>query len=160
MSTELAPSRLRRLPSWMLNQTAALAHRLVTEGLGAVGFHRYHYALMSTLEEFGPTSQADLGRRSGLDRSDVVAVLDVLAERKLIERTPDVSDRRRNTITLTSAGVRQLRQLDGELARAQDALLAALSSSEREHLARLLDRVLVSHAPSPEAASEPRQKGP
>lgn len=139
------PARLRNTPSRLLTQTAVHAHRLVAQGLSASGAHRYHYALLAALEEFGPASQAALGRRGGIDRSDVVAGVDELVDQKLVRRTPDPSDRRRNVITLTAAGRRQLRRLDGVVAGIQDALLEPLSAAERTQLTRLLSRVLDHH---------------
>jgi DNA-binding MarR family transcriptional regulator len=150
METTAAPARLRRLPSWLINQTAVPAHRLVAEGLAAeptlAWATRYHYSLLAALEEFGPASQAALGRRCGIDRSDVVAVINELVDRKLVERASDPDDRRRNIITITPAGIQQLRRLDALLTQIQDELLAPLSTDERDQLARLLTRVLDHHA--------------
>jgi DNA-binding MarR family transcriptional regulator len=141
------PARLRGTPSWLLTQTAAHASRLVSEGFAGAGARGYHYRLLAALEEFGSASQAALGRRGGIDRSDVVAALNELAEGGLVERAPDPGDRRRNVVTITPAGVGQLRRLDGVLAEVQDELLAPLSADERDELARLLTRVLDHHAP-------------
>ena len=140
------PTRLRGTPSWLITQTARHASRLVSEGFTTAGARGYHYRLLAALEEFGPASQAALGRRVGIDRSDVVATVNQLAEGGLVERAPDPEDRRRNVVTITPAGGEQLRRLDGVLAGIQDELLAPLSTHEREELARLLTRVLDHHA--------------
>lgn len=133
------------LPSWLITQTALHAHRLVAEGLAAVDARGHHFRLLAELERLGPVSQATLGRSSGIHLSDVVAALNELAERGLVERAPDPADRRRNTVTITTAGRRQLRRQERRLARAQDELLAPLSQPEREQLARLLGEVLQHH---------------
>jgi MarR family transcriptional regulator, lower aerobic nicotinate degradation pathway regulator len=140
-----APNRLTSQPSWLITQTAAHAHRLVSDGLAEVGSRGYHYRLLATLDEGGPGSQADLGRRSGIHFSDIVATINELVERRLVEREPDPVDRRRNIITITAAGRRHLRRLDAQLAAIQDDLLAPLSADERATLTRLLDRVLEFH---------------
>lgn len=134
-----------RLPSWLLTQTAGHAQRLVGEGFAAVGARGYHYRLLATLERSGPASQADLGRRSGIHLSDMVAAINELADRELVERAPDPADRRRNTISLTAAGRRQLRRLEARLAGIQDELLAPLSAEERELLTQLLTRLADHH---------------
>ncbi|GGS30809.1 MarR family winged helix-turn-helix transcriptional regulator [Actinokineospora fastidiosa] len=134
-----------RLPSWLLTQTAGHAHRLVGEGFSAVGARGYHYRLLATLEELGPASQAALGRRSGIHLSDMVAAINELADRDLVERAPDPADRRRNIISLTTAGKRQLRRLEKQLAETQDELLAPLSPKERGHLTDLLSKLLDHH---------------
>jgi DNA-binding MarR family transcriptional regulator len=142
---DAAPSRLASLPSWLLTQTALHAHRLVSDGLAAIGARGYHYRLLATLEEFGPASQAALGRRSGIHFSDIVAAINELADRELVDRAPDPADRRRNIITITPAGRRQLRRLDKQVTRVQDELLAPLAPDERDQLTRLLARLLDHH---------------
>jgi DNA-binding MarR family transcriptional regulator len=142
---EETPASWESLPSWLLTQTANHAHRLVTDGFSAVHARGYHYRLLATLEEFGPASQAALGRRSGIHLSDMVAAINELADHKLVERAPDPSDRRRNVISLTARGKRQLRQLEKRLAQTQDELLAPLSPKERQRLTQLLSRLLDHH---------------
>jgi MarR family transcriptional regulator, lower aerobic nicotinate degradation pathway regulator len=145
---DAAPSRLSTLPSWLMTQTAMHAHRLATEGFAAVNARGYHYRLLATLDEYGPASQATLGRRSGIHFSDIVAAINELAERQLVERAPDPTDRRRNVITITRDGRRQLRRLDKQLTKVQDELLAPLAPDERDQLTRLLARVLDHHTRS------------
>ncbi|WP_141579749.1 MarR family transcriptional regulator [Actinomadura sp. WMMA1423] len=140
------PARLRRTPSWLINLVSAQSHRLVSEGFTAAGARGYHYRLLAALDEYGPSSQADLGRRAGIDRSDVVAAVNELAAKNMVDRSPDPSDRRRNVITLTPEGSRHLAELDEVVIRIQDDLLAPLSPDERTRLADLLARVADHHA--------------
>ncbi|MGW6500227.1 MarR family winged helix-turn-helix transcriptional regulator [Nonomuraea angiospora] len=139
------PQRLRTLPSRLTNQAAQTANRFVDQALGQAGVRRYHYALLAALEEYGPASQAALGRRTGIDRSDMVATVNDLAERQLLERAPDPDDRRRNIITITAAGRSQLTHLDGLLAAAQDEFLAPLPAADRRNLIDLLTRLVAHH---------------
>jgi DNA-binding MarR family transcriptional regulator len=133
------------VPSWLLTQTATHAGRLVSEGFAAVDARGYHFRVLTTLDEHGPASQASLGRRSGIHLSDLVAALNELEERGYVERSADPEDRRRNVITVTAAGRRQLRRLEKQVAQIQDQLLAPLSPEERDELARLLTRLLRHH---------------
>lgn len=139
------PARLAAKPTWLISETFWLAHRIRTERFAAAGSRGYDYRLLAALEEFGPASQASLGRHAGMDRSDVAAVLNDLAERGLARRSPDPADGRRNIITITPAGAAHLQELDQVLAGVQDELLAGLSPAERRQLARLLTRVLKHH---------------
>jgi len=143
--SETTSASWESLPSWLLTQTAQHAHRLVGDGFSAVGARGYHYRLLATLEEFGPASQAALGRRSGIHLSDMVAAINELADHHLVERAPDPADRRRNIISLTAAGRRQLRRLEKQLAETQDELLAPLLPDERQRFAELLSRLLDHH---------------
>ena len=140
------PSRLAEKPTWLISETSRHAHRLLTEALAGAGSRGYDYRVLAALQEFGPASQARLGRRTVMDRSDVASVLNDLAGRRLAERSPDPADGRRNVITITPAGTAHLRGLDELMADVQDELLAPLSSAEREQLISLLTRILERHA--------------
>jgi MarR family transcriptional regulator, lower aerobic nicotinate degradation pathway regulator len=140
------PAILMAKPSWLISEVSRLAHPLITARLATAGSRGYHYRLLAALAEFGPASQASLGRRTAMDRSDVAAAVNELAGRGLAGRAPDPADRRRNVISITPAGTAHLRRLEELLAGAQDELLAPLSPAERQQLIRLLDRILEHHA--------------
>jgi len=140
------PARLMAKPSWLISEVSRLAHPLLTGTLATAGSRGYDYRLLAALQEFGPASQASLGRRTGMDRSDVAAAVNELAARGLAQRAPDPADRRRNVVSITRAGTVHLRRLDELLDGVQDELLAPLSPAERQQLIRLLDRILEHHA--------------
>ncbi|MET8652486.1 MarR family winged helix-turn-helix transcriptional regulator [Nocardia aurea] len=141
-----AADRLRALPTRLVNQVAIVADRATDRALEHTGSRRHHYALLTTLRAFGPDSQAELGRRTRVDRSDIVAALNDLAERGFVERSPDPGDRRRNIVTMTDSGARHLAELDRRLDTAQDELLAGFSAAERTELVELLTRILDHHS--------------
>ena len=133
---------MEQLPSYLLTQTAAHASRLVTDGFAAVGARGYHYRMLATLRETGPASQADLGRRTGIHFSDVVATLNELTDGGYVERAPDPADRRRNVVTITERGERRAAELLARAHAIQDELLGPLSPAERATLTGLLARML------------------
>jgi DNA-binding MarR family transcriptional regulator len=122
------------------------------ERLAAHGVRKWHYAVLATLAEFGPAAQADIGRRLGVDRSDMVALLNDLQAEGYISRAPDPTDRRRNSVVLTPAGRTVLDRFDRLVIEADDTLLRSLSPGERDHLATLLERILHDHGTPPEPA--------
>jgi DNA-binding MarR family transcriptional regulator len=134
-----------RLASWLVSRAAAHAERLTGEAFAAAGGRRHHYALLASLAELGPSSQAGLGRRCGLDRSDVAAMVNELAQAGHLERAQDPADRRRNLIALTATGQARLAELDRLVDALQDELLAPLSPPERAEFVRLLTLVLHHH---------------
>ena len=142
---EETPERLAGKPSWLLTQLAVHAHRLASEGFAEAGARGYHYRVLAALDEFGVASQAELGRRCNMDRSDVVAAVTELAERGFVERTQDPQDRRRNMVTLTELGRTQLCRLERALDQAQEDLLGPLAAQDRQTLTRLLGVLLRHH---------------
>ncbi|GAB2630402.1 MarR family winged helix-turn-helix transcriptional regulator [Nocardia goodfellowii] len=142
MPLQETPTRLRSKPTWLISKTAVRAHRLIGDAMAAVGGRAYHFAILAALDEFGPDSQVRIGQRCGIDQSDMHAMLAELVEQGHVARAPDPSDRRRNLITLTRSGRRRLEKLDAALSVVQNDLLDGLSSTERDHLATLLTRVL------------------
>ncbi|AZM57762.1 MarR family transcriptional regulator [Streptomyces sp. WAC 01529] len=139
------PDRLRRRASRLLSRLTMRSDRLVNEGLARADARKWHYAVLASLEEYGPGSQAELSRRSGIYRSDMVGVLNELAERDLVERAPDPDDRRRNIITISDRGRRHLRLLDHVLDDLHEELLAPLDPAERDEFVGLLTRLLDHH---------------
>ncbi|MCZ2264877.1 MarR family winged helix-turn-helix transcriptional regulator [Isoptericola sp. QY 916] len=98
----------------------------------------YHYRLLAALEQWGPESQADLGRDTGIDRSDVTGALQELEERGLVEREEDPANRRRKIVSVTPSGLAELRRLDEVLDGVQEALLAPLSAAQRRQYAEIM----------------------
>jgi DNA-binding MarR family transcriptional regulator len=137
-----APQRLQRLPSWLLSASALVGDRLVNEALATEGVRKYHFRVLVALSDDGPLSQADLGRRLSIDRSDMAAVVAELEQRELVARARDDRDRRRNVVTVTAVGEDALARMDAAIAAAQDELLAPLSAPERQQLTELLTRLL------------------
>jgi DNA-binding MarR family transcriptional regulator len=142
------PTRLRTLPSRLLGLAGLRSERRIADGLATVGAHKWHYAVLAALQEFGPASQAELSDRSGIHRSDMVAAINELAGAGYVARTPDPSDRRRNVVTITPRGHRRLARVDALLADLQDDVLAPLTAAERAELTRML-ALLVAHHGDP-----------
>lgn len=136
------PQRVRALPSWMASEVARRAHQLVSDELAHEGARRPHFTILTSLSEQGAASQADLGRRLSIDRSDLHALLNELETNGLVARVRDESDRRRNVVAITPAGRAALRRLDKRIDAAQRALLAPLSAADQTQFKRLLNRVL------------------
>jgi MarR family transcriptional regulator, lower aerobic nicotinate degradation pathway regulator len=133
------PQRVRRQPSWLASQLARRAQLLVAEELAPEGMRRQHFVVLASLADQGPASQADLGRRLWIDRSDLHALATELERDGLIARVRDERDRRRNVVTLTTAGRAAMKRLQKRIDAAQNALLDPLSDTERRELVRLLE---------------------
>ncbi len=136
-----ASRRISGQPTWLLSRANLRAQQILHDAFAREGVRGYHYRLLAALDEFGPASQADLGRRTGIDRSDIVAAVSDLVASRFVSREPDPDDRRRNVIEITAHGAGTLQRLDAVVADVQDAVLEPLSDRERATLARLLAKL-------------------
>jgi DNA-binding MarR family transcriptional regulator len=137
----MGTNRIEHTSTWLLSRAHARAQAIRVEAFAAAGSSGYNTRLLASLADEGPASQAELGRRTGIDPSDVVAAVNDLAGRRLVTRTRDPHDARRNVINLTAAGRRELARLDAVVADVQERFLAPLSETERRQLHRLLAKL-------------------
>lgn len=142
--SDRTPDRVKDRPTWLISRAYARSSALLGAAFEAHGggLRGYHYRLLAALEQWGPASQADLGRDTGIDRSDVTAALGELEARDLIERRVDPRHKRRNIVTITPDGMRQLAELDTVIGGVQDELLAPLTGAQRRQFVDLLSRLL------------------
>jgi MarR family transcriptional regulator, lower aerobic nicotinate degradation pathway regulator len=136
-----ALKRVADRPTWLLARANARSHGLLADAFAAEGVRGYHFRLLAALDQFGPASQADLGRHTGIDKSDVVATLNELAATGLVRREPDPEDGRRNIVTMTKRGVSALERLDAVVDGIQNTVLAPLTASEQRTFVRLLSKL-------------------
>jgi DNA-binding MarR family transcriptional regulator len=145
----------RNLASRLLNQTAILVGRIVSEALAAEGSHRYQLAVLATLDAFGSVSQAELCRRTNIDRSDMNAVVNALEAEGIVMRVSDTDDRRQNIVAMTGTGKARFKRLKAGLAEAENRALAPLAPADRRELLRLL-RILHDYHAVPPPSAESR----
>lgn len=137
-----APLMLQDRIFWLLGLASRDAYRLTQQRLFAVGLRRGFYGVLASITEFGPSAQAEIGRRLGIDRSDMVAIVNDLESEGLVVREPDPADRRRNSVTITRAGRGALARFDRAIARAEDEYLAGFSAEDRTMLLGLVKRLV------------------
>jgi DNA-binding MarR family transcriptional regulator len=87
-------------------------------------------AVLTVLAAGYPLSQQEAGERLGVDRTTMVALVDELEAKGLVERHRSLEDRRKNIVRLTGPGERCL----DRAGRARDEV-------EREFLAPLGDKL-------------------
>ena len=137
------PQALRTLVSWQAGRLATIGARLTGARMPLEA--RSDFAVLAVLDENGALSQAEIGRALGLDRNNVNGIVVRLEGDEAVTREPDLSDRRRNVVTITPAGRRRLAEIQVLADAVQDELLTALSTKERKDLIHLLGRVLSVH---------------
>lgn len=99
------------------------------------------WAVLARLHELGPLSQNHLGRETAMDAATIKGVVDRLIRLTLVATTPDPTDRRRLTVSLTEAGRALVDTTAATALKVSDATLSPLTAAERATLMALLLRL-------------------
>ena len=140
----------------LLAQLGAPATARLTVRLAMLEFAPAHAGILKILAGAPGMSQSALAKALGMLPSRMVAYVDELERKGLLERRPHESDRRNNALHLTKAGRAAYRATSRLAQEHQRALLAGLSKQQQMQLAELLSLVanhqgLISAAPSESA---------
>jgi len=123
------------------------------------GFDAHHYSVLAILGEGARETQATIAEALDVDPSRLVALLDSLEERGLVDRQRDPQDRRRHVVTITPAGRKQLQRLRTIAREVEDEFLAPFSDAERKAFHEQLLRLACEHDPrcgfAPSVSSRP-----
>ncbi len=128
-------------PAFLLAQLGAHAASQFAERLQVLELTPPDVGILRLLRAAAGPSQQELAAKLQIHPSRLVAVLDNLEKRGLVERRANPDDRRLYSLFLTKEGGELLERI-GKVAREhQDALLAALNREERSELTILLLRI-------------------
>lgn len=121
-----------------------LGRSLTADELPVLGSHdlsMWAYIVLTALARADAPSQGVLAGRIGADKTRIIAVLDDLQARSLIERNADPVDRRAYTLSLTTAGRRLHAAAQADIRRGEESLLAVLPAPDRAVFLRCLQKL-------------------
>jgi DNA-binding MarR family transcriptional regulator len=128
-------------PAFLLAQLGAHAASQFAEKLASLDLTPPDAGILRLLRTAAGLSQQELAARLQIHPSRLVAILDNLEKRGVVERRENSDDRRLYSLYLTKKGGEVLESI-GKVAREhQDVLLAALNREERAELSNLLLKV-------------------
>jgi len=146
--------------AFLLSQVGAHGSARFAERLAPLNLTPPHVGILGVIKHADGLSQQALGEKLGVFPSRLVALLDELEERGLVERRDSPNDRRSYALHLTKAGRDMLERI-GRIGREhQEALCAALNESEREQLAGFLTRIVAEQGLTPGIHPGYRKLGP
>jgi len=128
-------------PAFLLAQIGAHAASKFAERLVILQLSPPDAGILRLLRTSAGISQQTLSTRLQIHPSRLVAILDNLEKKSLIERKPNPDDRRLYSLHLTKKGAEILERIGNVAREHQDALLVALDSAERSSLAALLQKI-------------------
>jgi DNA-binding MarR family transcriptional regulator len=141
------PSELLASGGFLFAKLGLLLKARAIEAFEQAGFEAYHYSLLALLDEGARETQATIADVLGVDRSQLVGILDSLEARGLVERRRDPHDRRRHVVSLTADGGRQLVKLRAIIRGVEDEFFAPLDPAGRAALLDALLALAVYHDP-------------
>lgn len=106
--------------------------------LAAHDLPMWGYVVLTALRQQPVRTQAALAQAIGADKTRIIAVLDELQQRGLIEREPDPADRRVRLLRVTPDGRRLHSSAQRAIRRAEQRLLDPLPAAERPRFLRAL----------------------
>lgn len=112
------------------------------DGMGEVQLTPTQYAALVKIRDMGQISQNQLGRMTAMDPATIQGVVQRLAGRGLVDRTPDPHDRRLMQLRLTAKGRALLQTAVARGIAITEATLAPLSEAERPVFLSLLRKLI------------------
>jgi DNA-binding MarR family transcriptional regulator len=139
----LAPREAQPFHSvgFTISTTGYAVSRRFHEALAPLQLEPREFALLRGVGAAEGKSQQAIGERLQIPPSRMVAFIDALEARGLIERRHNPEDRRTRALHLTDAGHELLARAFARAGEFERSLCAGLSDAERERLLDLLQRV-------------------
>jgi DNA-binding MarR family transcriptional regulator len=137
--------RKRTDVAFLLAQLGAYAAERFGERAAALDFSRPQAGLLRLISREPGQSQQAVARRLGTPPSRLVALVDGLEQRGLIERRRNPGDRRNYALHLTAAGEQAMTDLSQVSLEHEQAISAPLTEAERAQLSKLLGKLASAH---------------
>ena len=134
-------SDLEGLIGYNLKRAYVIVQADFRRALGEDGFAPRVFSALSLVVQFPNVTQSGLARMLGIERSGLVAIVDELEGRGLLERTHMPNDRRAHALVATKAGVAAYAEARDTVRAHEDRLLSNLSAEEKETLLALLMKI-------------------
>ena len=116
--------------------------RVLDERLADVGLSDATWAPLLHLHSAGRgLRQKDLAERVGVDGSTLVRLIDILAQRGMIERQSDGTDKRANVIVLTDVGSLAVDEIKLRVEPAEQEILVDLTDRQISDLIKTLNLI-------------------
>ncbi|MEV0079289.1 MarR family transcriptional regulator [Nocardia neocaledoniensis] len=131
MSTN--PNAVRGLPRYPVYALGRLTKALHAE----IDVPLRDHWVLTFIAENADLTQKKVGDALGIDRSEVVRLVDALERGGLVERTRDGKDRRKYRLRITDAGRKQCKRTDRLIADATARVLERLDAGEQRQLHQL-----------------------
>jgi DNA-binding MarR family transcriptional regulator len=109
--------------------------------LEANGVSMWGYSVLVALDRSAIRTQAALAEAIGADKTRIIAILDELQDKGLIDRVADPEDRRARLLAITKAGRKVKEATQTAIQRGEERWLGTLSADDRATFLRILQEL-------------------
>lgn len=134
-------SHLEGLIGYNLKRAYVIVQTDFRRVLGDDGFSPRAYSALSLVAQFPNITQTGLSKMLGIERSGLVAIIDDLEGRELVQRTTVAGDRRAQALLPTPKGIKALAEATATVRAHENTLFADFSQEDRATLIELLQRI-------------------
>lgn len=132
------PDSHSQLAIYHLSKLGQHAARAAESALAPMGLRPREFSTLALIDELSGSAQSEVADRLGIDRSDMVTVVDKLEDQALVKRSQDPTDRRRHVVEATAKGTALVKRGGKALAAADEEFLRDMSKSDQRQLRNLL----------------------
>lgn len=148
-----------RSVAFLLSSLGYAISRRFHEVLGPLELEPGEFALLRAVAANEGEAQNALAERLHISPSWMVAIVDQLERRELLERKPHARDRRVRNLNLTATGKKLLKQAERQAQQFDRQVTDPLSEAELQKLLDLLERVAAALDLQPGAHAALRERG-
>ena len=135
------PDRL----GFLLRHARAGLSAITEPALAVIDLNGRQFFVLAEIGEQGPVAQQRVSEALRVDRTTIVALVDELERKGLVERKRDPADRRAYAVEVTAKGRRTLERALRVVEAAEAEFTAPLAEADRAKLRELLGQVGTRH---------------
>ncbi|MER6139168.1 MarR family transcriptional regulator [Streptomyces sparsogenes] len=158
MTRDAPPEVLSSRLGYLLKHAYLRLSEESARALAPYGIDGRELAVLAVLDAHEELSQLEAAGKLGIDRTTMVALVDALEGKELVERRRSPQDRRKNIVRLTPIGRERLREAEVARQEMERRFLAPLSGSDATLLVRALRSLVGSPSSAPRPSLDPRDQ--
>jgi len=132
---------LESLVGYHLRRASAVVGTDFSHALDGTGIRQVLFGILAIVNANSGINQGAVGRALGIQRANMVSLINELVERDLIDRQTSPEDRRAFSLMLSKSGEAMFAECVRRIHVHEDRLLSDLSARERAVLIDLLSRI-------------------
>lgn len=99
------------------------------------------WIVLKKLNEVQSCSQSDLAELIAKDAPTLTRIIDILVEKKLLERKIDTEDRRKFVVSLTSVGLLKVHELSPKIELIREQGWKNMTQDDFDHFKKILEKI-------------------